>query len=113
MEEERRRRKKKKKKKEEEEEKEEEEGGGRREGEGRKRRRRLFPFSENPLGSIRPFPGPIQLFYARYNQSYRKPIKTGAYHRWGDYSKSTESGKTGFCFLIASQTGFARGFLHN
>ena len=55
--------------------------------------------------------GSDSILHARCNQShisYRKPLKTGAYHHRSDY-QIMEPGKVRFCSLIARQTGFAQG----
>ena len=84
----RRRRKKKKKKKKK-----------RRRRRKKQQEKRIIPFRQNLLGSIRPFPEPIQFFVLGASLSYgRSPPKRGRINQRRDSSKRIEPGKVRFCF---------------
>ena len=63
------------------------------------KKKKIIPFRQNLLGSIRPFPEPIQFFVLGANLSYgRSPRKRGISTRERDSSKRIEPGKVQFCF---------------
>ena len=58
-----------------------------------KEKKKIIPFRKNKLGSLRPFPEPIQFFVLAASVSYGKPPKRGHINQRRDSSKRTESGK--------------------
>ena len=60
-------------------------------GEDKWKKKKIIPFKQNLLGSIRPFPEPIQFFVLGASLSSGKPPKR-------DSSKRIEPGKVRFCF---------------
>ena len=66
---------------------------------------------QNLLGSIRPFPEPIQYLLRGESLSYGKPLKRRRINQRRDSSKRIEPGKVRFCFFTTSQTRFPQGEL--
>ena len=75
------------------------------------KKKKIIPFRQNLLGSIRPFPEPIQFFVLGASLSCGKPPKRGRINQRRDSSKRIEPGKVRFCFFTTSQTRFPQGEL--
>ena len=63
-----------------------------------KQKKKIIPFRQNLLGSIRPFPEPIQFLVLGASLSYGKPPKRGRINQRRNCSKRIEPGKVRFCF---------------
>ena len=62
------------------------------------KKKKIIPFRQNLLGSIRPFPEPIQFFVLGASLYYGKPPKRGHINKRRDSSKRIEPGKVHFVF---------------
>ena len=62
------------------------------------KKKKIIPFRQNLLGSIKPFPEPIQFFVLGAILSYGKTPKRGRINQRRDSSKRIEPGKVRFCF---------------
>ena len=59
----------------------------------KRKKNKVIPFRQNLLGSIGPFPEPIQFFVLGASLSYGKPPKRGRINQRRDFSKRTEPGE--------------------
>ena len=75
------------------------------------KKKKIISFRQSLLGSIRPFPEPIQFLVLGASLSSGRPPKRGRINQRRDFCKRIEPGKVRFCFLSASQTRFAQGEL--
>ena len=75
------------------------------------KKKKIISFRQNLLGSIRPFPEPIQFFVLGASLSYRKPPKRGRTNQRRDCSKRIEPGNVQFCFW-PQEDAFRSGRAH-
>ncbi|WP_419608479.1 hypothetical protein [Thiolapillus sp.] len=67
-------------------------------GEDKWKKKKIIPFRQNLLGSIRPFPEPIQFFVLGAGLSYGKLPKRGRINQRRNPSKRIEPGEIRFSF---------------